>query len=98
MVYHYENHLLLINNIIIIVIIVLLFYYYYVIIIKPIFLVHHDIVQMDIINMLMWSSNWCLYLNTNKCSVLHSAEKNTDRDNFMPIGEVDYKINNSQLE
>ena len=54
-------------------------------------------VQMDINNMLKWSSNWCLYLNTNKCSVLHSGEKNTDCDYFMSIGEVDYKINNSQL-
>ena len=58
---------------------------------------YHDIVQMDINNMLMWSSNWCLYINTNKCSVLHSGEKNTDCDYFMSIGEVDYKINNSQL-
>ena len=47
--------------------------------------------------MLKWSSNWCLYLNTNKCSVLHCGEKNTDCDYFMPIGEVDYKINNGQL-
>ena len=52
---------------------------------------------MGINNMLMWSRNWCLYLNTNKCSVLHSREKNTDCDNFMSIGEVDYKINNGQL-
>ena len=58
---------------------------------------NHDVVQMDINNMLMWSSNWCLYLNTNKCSVLHSGEKNTDCDYFMSIGEVDYKINNNQL-
>ena len=58
---------------------------------------NHGIVQMDINNMLKWSSNWCLYLNTNKCSVLHSGEKNTDCDYFMSIGEVDYKINNSQL-
>ena len=58
---------------------------------------NHDIVQIDINNMLKWSSNWCLYLNTNKCSVLHSGEKNTDCDYFMSIGEVDYKINNSQL-
>ena len=47
--------------------------------------------------MLKWSSNWCFYFNTNKCSVLHSGEKNTDCDYFMSIGEVDYKINNSQL-
>ena len=58
---------------------------------------NHDIVQMDINDMLKWSSNWCLYLNTNKCSVLHSGEKNTDCDYFMSIGEVHYKINNSQL-
>ena len=47
--------------------------------------------------MLKWSSKWCLYFNTNKCHVLHSGEKNTDCDYFMSIGEVDYKINNSQL-
>ena len=35
--------------------------------------------------------------NTNKCNVLHSGEKNTDCDYFMSIGEVDYRINNSQL-
>ena len=58
---------------------------------------YHDIVQMDISNMLKWSSNWCLYFNTDKCSVSHSVEKNTDCDYFMSIGEVDYKINNSQL-
>ena len=58
---------------------------------------NHGIVQMDINNMLKWSSNWCLYLNTNKCSVLHSGEKNTDCDYFMSIGEVDYKLNNCQL-
>ena len=57
---------------------------------------NHDVVQMHINNMLMWSSNWCLYLNTNKCSVLHSGEKNTDCDYFMPIGEFDFKINNNQ--
>ena len=55
---------------------------------------NHDIVQMDINNMLKWSSKWCLYINTNKCNVLHSEEKNTDCDYFM---SVDYKINNSQL-
>ena len=54
-------------------------------------------VQMNMNNMLKWSSNWCLYFNTNKCSVLHSGEKNTDWDYFMSIGEVDHKINNSQL-
>ena len=58
---------------------------------------NHDIVQMDINNMLKWSSNWCLYFNTNKCSALHSGERNTYSDYFMSIGEVDYKINNSQL-
>ena len=44
--------------------------------------------------MLKWSSNWCLYFNTNKCSVLHIGEKNTDCDYLMSIGEVDYKMNN----
>ena len=58
---------------------------------------NHDIVQMDINNMLKWSSNWCLYFNTNKCSELHRGKKNTDCDYCMSIGEVDYKINNSQL-
>ena len=58
---------------------------------------NHDIVQIDINNMLEWSSNWCLYFNKSKCSVLHSGEKNTDCDYFMSIGEVDYDINNSQL-
>ena len=58
---------------------------------------NHDIVQMGITNMLKWSNNWCLYFSTNKCSVLHSGEKNTDCDYFMSIGEVDYIINNSQL-
>ena len=58
---------------------------------------NHDIVQMDINNMLKWSSKWCLYITTNKCNALHSGEKNTDCDYFMSIGEVDYKINNSQL-
>ena len=47
--------------------------------------------------MLRWSSNWCLYIDTNKCSVLHSGEKNTDCDYFTSIGEVNYEINNSQL-
>ena len=56
---------------------------------------NHDIVQMDINNMLKWSSNLCLYFDTNKCYVLHSGKKNTDCDDFMPIGEVDYKLNNS---
>ena len=58
---------------------------------------NHDIVQMDINSMLKWSSNLCLYFNTNKRSVLHSGEKNTDCGYFMSIGEVDYNINNSQL-
>ena len=31
---------------------------------------NHDIVQMDINNMLKWSSKWSLYINTNKCNVL----------------------------
>ena len=33
---------------------------------------NHDVVQMDINNMLNWSSKWHLYFNTNKCNVLHS--------------------------
>ena len=53
---------------------------------------------MDMNNILKSSSNWCLYLSTNKCSVLHSGEKITDCDYFMSIGEVDHRINNSQLE
>ena len=58
------------------------------------FTTHHLIMteQMDINNMLRLSSNWCHYLNTNNCNVLH-----TDCDYFMSIGEVDYKLNNSQL-
>ena len=62
------------------------------------FITNHLIVtvqQMDINNMLKWSSKWSLYFNTNKCSVLHSGEKNTDCDYFMSIG--DHKINNNQL-
>ena len=55
----------------------------------------HDIVQMDIKKMLMWSSKWCLYFNINKCNVLHSGEKNTDCNYFVSIDEVDYKINNN---
>ena len=47
--------------------------------------------------MLRWSSNLRFYFNTHKCSVLLCGEKNTDCDYFMSIGEVDYKINNSQL-
>ena len=47
------------------------------------FMTNHDIVQMDINK---WSSNLCLYFNTNKCNVLHSGEKNTDCDYFMSIG------------
>ena len=58
---------------------------------------YHDIAQMDINNLLKWSSNWCLYLNTYKCNVLNSGEKNIDCDYFKSIGEVDYKLNNSQL-
>ena len=58
---------------------------------------NHDIVQMDISNMLKWSSNCCLYFNTNKCNVLHRGEKNIDCDYFMSIGEIDHMINNCQL-
>ena len=52
---------------------------------------------MAINNMLMWSSNWYFYLNTNICNILHSGEKNTDCDYFMSTGEVDHKLNNIQL-
>ena len=58
---------------------------------------NHDIVQMDISNTVKWSSNWCLYFNTNECKVLHSGLKNANCDYFMSIGEVDYKLSNSQL-
>ena len=34
----------------------------------------------------------------NKCSVLHSGEKNINCDYFMSIGEADYKLRNSQIE
>ena len=47
--------------------------------------------------MFKWLHNWCLYFNTNKCNVLHGGEKNTDCHYFMSIGEVDYKLSNSQL-
>ena len=59
-------------------------------------LFNHGIEQMDINNILSWLSNLCIYLNTNKCNLLHSREKKTYCDYFMPIGEVDYKLNNSQ--
>ena len=59
---------------------------------------NHDIEQMDINNMVKWSRNWCLYINTNKSNVLHSGENNINCDYFMSIGEVDYKSNNTQLE
>ena len=58
---------------------------------------NHGMIQMDINNMLKWSSNWCVYFNINKCNVFHCGEKNTDCDYFMSIHEVDYKLNNSQL-
>ena len=45
--------------------------------------------------MLKWSSNWCLYLNTNKCN--NSGDKTADCDYLMSIGEVDYKFSNSPL-
>ena len=32
-----------------------------------------------------------------QCIALHSAEKNTHYNYFMSVGEVDYKLNNSQL-
>ena len=47
--------------------------------------------------MLRWLSNWYLYLNTDKCNVLHGRGKNTDCDYFICIGEVDHKLVNSQL-
>ena len=58
---------------------------------------NHGIVQMNINNMLKWSSDWHLYFNTNKCNVMHSGEKNSDCDYFIYIGEVDFKLSNSQL-
>ena len=58
---------------------------------------NHDIVQMNINNIFNWSTDWCLYLNTKKCDVLHSGEKNTNCDYFMPVGDVDYKLDSSQL-
>ena len=48
--------------------------------------------------MIKWSSNWCLYLNTNKCNVLNSGENNINCDYFMSIGKTDYKLGNSQFE
>ena len=54
-------------------------------------------VQMDINNMVKWSTDLCLYFNINKCSLLHSGEKKTICDYFMSVGEVDYKLCNSQL-
>ena len=57
----------------------------------------HDIVQMDINNMVILSTDWCLNFNTKKCNVLHCGEKNTDCDYFKCVGEVDYKLSNSQL-
>ena len=53
---------------------------------------------MDIDNLAMWSSNWCLYFNTNKCNVLNSGEDNINCDYFMSVGEADYKLINSQME
>ena len=47
--------------------------------------------------MVKWSTDWCLYINTKKCSALHTGEKNTNCDYFMSAGEADYKLNNSQL-
>ena len=58
---------------------------------------NHGIVQMDTNKMLKWSSNLCLYFNTNKYNVLHDEEKNTNCDDFMSIGKVDHKLNNSRL-
>ena len=52
---------------------------------------------MGINNMVIWSTDWCLYFNTKKCNVLHSGEKNTNCDYIMSVGEVDYKLNNSQI-
>ena len=58
---------------------------------------NHDIIQMDIINMVEWSTGWSLYFNTKRCNVLHDGGKNTNCDYLMSVGEVDYKLNNSQL-
>ena len=59
---------------------------------------NHDIVHMKINNMAKWSIDWCPYFNTKKCNALHSGEENTNCDYFLSDGEVDYKLNNSQLE
>ena len=37
--------------------------------------INHDIVQMDINDMVTWSTDWCLYFNTKKYNVLHGGEK-----------------------
>ena len=58
---------------------------------------NHYIVQLNMNNKVKWSSNWCLYFNTNECNLLHNGEKNTNCDYFMSIGEVIYKLNSSQL-
>ena len=58
---------------------------------------NHDIVQMDINNMVKWPTDWCFYFNIRKYNVLHTGEKNTNCDYFMSVGEVDYKLNNGQL-
>ena len=50
---------------------------------------NHGMIQMDINNICKWSRNWCPYLNTNKCNVLHGGEKNADCEYNMYIGEVD---------
>ena len=58
---------------------------------------NHCLVQMNLDNMIKWSTDWCLYFNTKMSNVLHIGEKNTSCDYFISIGEVDFKLNNSQL-
>ena len=36
---------------------------------------NHDILQMDINNMVKWSTDWCLYFNAKKRHVLQRGEK-----------------------
>ena len=44
--------------------------------------------------MVMWSSNLCFYLNTNKCNVLQCGEKNINCEYFVSIDDADEKLNN----
>ena len=47
--------------------------------------------------MIKWSTDSCLYLNTKRCNVLHTGEKNTNCDYFMSVGEGYYKLSNTLL-